>query len=95
MICRDVGPPNAKIMLVGDCPGKNEERTGMPFSGQNGKLLKQMLTHVGISYARCYTTVVFNERPSVSLFDYFYEDKNRIIHSKGFLDYLVYLRIKI
>jgi len=45
MLVEDIGPADAKIMIVGEAPGKTEEETGMPFTGSSGKLLRQMLQH--------------------------------------------------
>lgn len=42
-ICFASGNPNAKIMIIGEAPGEEEERTSIPFVGQSGHLLNQML----------------------------------------------------
>jgi DNA polymerase len=42
------GPENAKVMLVGQNPGKEEDKTGRPFVGRAGKLLDKVLTENGI-----------------------------------------------
>lgn len=44
-----VGNPEAKIMLIGEGPGENEDLQGEPFVGRGGKLLDKMLEHVGLS----------------------------------------------
>ncbi len=75
MICKDIGPPDAKIILIGEAPGANEDRTGIPFSGGAGALLKQMLSHVGISFKDCFVTNIMNVRPPSNKFEYFYEGK--------------------
>ena len=36
------GPPNAKIVIVGEAPGVEEERLGEPFVGASGNLLNSM-----------------------------------------------------
>ena len=77
MKCRDIGPFGSKILLVGDAPSREEAQRGEPFVGQSGKLLKQMLQHVGIEYRNCYVTNVVNERPPSNKFDTFYEEKGR------------------
>lgn len=41
------GNPNAKIMLIGEAPGAEEDASGIPFVGRAGKLLTQILTDVG------------------------------------------------
>jgi DNA polymerase len=45
------GQENARIMVVGEAPGANEDRTGLPFVGQAGKLLDLLLASVGLSRA--------------------------------------------
>ncbi|MEM3828392.1 MAG: uracil-DNA glycosylase [Conexivisphaerales archaeon] len=53
----------AKIMLVGEAPGKNEDIEGRPFVGEAGKLLNQCLQQVGIERASVYITNVVKCRP--------------------------------
>jgi DNA polymerase len=43
------GNPNARLMVVGEAPGEQEDRTGRPFVGPAGKLLDLMLASVGLS----------------------------------------------
>lgn len=43
------GNPNAKIMLIGEAPGKNEDETGLPFVGRAGKLLDEILMQQNIT----------------------------------------------
>jgi len=83
MICKDIGPPDAKVMLIGEAPGEHEERTGIPFVGSSGKLLKQMLSHSGIRYQDCFVTNVIR---------YFY---NSGMPSKALEDAIHVLRGKI
>ena len=42
------GNPHAKIMFVGQAPGRTEDETGRPFVGRAGKLLTELLTKNGI-----------------------------------------------
>lgn len=42
------GVPEAKIMLVGEAPGANEDIQGVPFCGESGKLLDTMLKTIGL-----------------------------------------------
>lgn len=64
-----VGPPDAKIMLIGESWGHNEAlafaRTGKhtPFCGQAGELLDKLLHAVGISRSSIYVTNVIREQP--------------------------------
>ncbi len=43
------GNPNARLVVVGEAPGANEDATGLPFVGQAGKLLDLLLASVGLS----------------------------------------------
>lgn len=43
------GNPLSKIMLLGEAPGVNEDKLGIPFCGQSGKLLDNMFASIGIS----------------------------------------------
>lgn len=42
------GPDNAAVMLVGEAPGATEDRTGLPFQGQSGRLLDAVLERLGM-----------------------------------------------
>lgn len=42
------GPANARVMIVGEAPGYNEDRQGTPFVGQAGQLLDEELERVGL-----------------------------------------------
>lgn len=50
VICR--GNPAARVMLVGEAPGAEEDRLGQPFVGRSGQLLDQILRAVGLDPAR-------------------------------------------
>ncbi len=43
------GNPNAKLMLIGEAPGANEDARGIPFVGRAGQLLDNFLEEAGIS----------------------------------------------
>jgi uracil-DNA glycosylase family 4 len=77
MLCRDIGPLDAPIMLIGEAPGKEEDSQGIPFVGQSGILLKAMCKAAGINYSSCYVTNICNQRPPNNKFGYFYEDAKR------------------
>ncbi len=53
----------AKIMLVGEAPGKNESETGRPFCGAAGRILDELLASVGIPRADVYITNIVKDRP--------------------------------
>ncbi len=46
------GSPTGRLMVIGEAPGANEDRTGLPFVGQAGKLLDLMLASVDLSRKR-------------------------------------------
>lgn len=82
MIVKPTGPANAKIAIVGEAPGRDEERLGMPFVGGSGKVLNKMLEEAGIDRGDCYITNVMHERPVNNDFGEFYEDASRKVPSK-------------
>jgi uracil-DNA glycosylase len=69
------GNPKSDIMLIGEAPGANEDKYGIPFCGQSGKLLDNILTAIKIDRTRCYiTNTIFwrppaNRRPTSSEID--------------------------
>lgn len=50
------GPPDAKLMLVGEVPGDQEDREGAPFVGPAGRLLDEVLESVGLDRNELYVT---------------------------------------
>jgi uracil-DNA glycosylase len=50
------GPPNAKVMLVGQNPGREEDETGRPFVGRAGKFLNAVLAENGIKREELFIT---------------------------------------
>ncbi|WP_121630185.1 uracil-DNA glycosylase [Tropicibacter alexandrii] len=58
------GVPGAKVMLVGEAPGRDEDLQGKPFVGKAGQLLDRMLAPIGLSRAESvYITNVLPWRP--------------------------------
>ena len=57
------GNPKAKIMLVGEGPGSNEDQEGLPFVGRAGALLDKMLASIDLNRKNVYITNVVNYRP--------------------------------
>jgi DNA polymerase len=43
------GPQKARLMVIGDAPGAEDDRSGIPYSGPGGLLLDQMLAAIGLS----------------------------------------------
>lgn len=50
------GPPDARMVLVGEQPGDQEDRKGEPFVGPAGRMLERALTEAGIARDDCYLT---------------------------------------
>lgn len=59
-----VGPTDAKIVIVGEAPGAQENRQLRPFVGSSGQLLDRMLATNGIPRSTCYITNVFKKQPA-------------------------------
>ena len=57
------GDPNARLLFVGEGPGRNEDETGRPFVGQAGKLLDAMIEAMGLSRSEVYIANVVKCRP--------------------------------
>jgi DNA polymerase len=53
----------AKVMFVGEAPGKNEAKSGRPFCGAAGKILDELLASVGIDRKEVYITNIVKDRP--------------------------------
>lgn len=53
----------AKIMFVGEAPGKSEALKGKPFCGASGKFLDELMGHVGIKRDDVYITNIVKDRP--------------------------------
>ena len=57
------GNPNSKVMIIGEGPGANEDKEGLPFVGRAGQLLDKMLHAINLSRKNVYITNVVNYRP--------------------------------
>jgi uracil-DNA glycosylase family 4 len=57
------GDPDADLMFVGEAPGYHEDRQGVPFVGQAGKLLDRLLVGIGLSRGRVFVANVLKCRP--------------------------------
>lgn len=71
------GPCPAKIMIVGEAPGAEEERQGRPFVGPSGHLLDSLLHEAGILRSECFVTNVVRVRPPNNEISYFISRKKR------------------
>lgn len=57
------GNPQAKIMFVGEAPGRDEDLEGLPFVGRSGKLLDLMMAAVGLDRTSVYIANIIPWRP--------------------------------
>ena len=57
------GNPQARIMFVGEAPGREEDLEGLPFVGGSGKLLDRMLAAIGLDRTNAYIANVIPWRP--------------------------------
>ena len=57
------GPIPSDIMFVGEAPGSNEDKQGIPFVGQAGKLLDSLLEKIGMDRNKVYITNIVKCRP--------------------------------
>lgn len=64
-----VGPLDAKVMIVGEAPGKDEEVAGEPFVGKSGQFLERYLNRCGIKRKEVYLTNVCKFRPKGNKFE--------------------------
>lgn len=72
------GPIPARLMIVGEHPGPEEERRGFPFAGSSGYELDKMLGEAGISRSECFVTNVLRVNPPGSLDDFIYWNKTKV-----------------
>ena len=57
------GNPDADLMFVGEAPGFHEDKQGVPFVGQAGKLLETLLGEIGLERRQVYIANVLKCRP--------------------------------
>lgn len=57
------GSHSAKIMFIGEAPGRNEAKTGRPFCGRAGQILDELLNSVVIKREDVYVTNIVKDRP--------------------------------
>ncbi len=57
------GNPKSKIMLIGEAPGANEDKEGLPFVGRAGALLDKMLAAINLDRKKVYISNIINFRP--------------------------------
>ena len=79
------GNLNAKVMLIGEAPGGDEDQQGIPFVGRAGQLLNKMLLAINLKREDVYITNVVNWRPP----------DNRTPNDNEILEYLPFLQRQI
>ena len=79
------GNLNAKVMLIGEAPGRDEDQQGIPFVGRAGQLLNKMLLAINLKREDVYITNVVNWRPP----------DNRTPNDNEILEYLPFLQRQI
>src|SRR6201989_1676210 len=57
------GNPQARVMFVGEAPGRDEDIEGLPFVGRSGKLLDRMIAAIGLDRSKTYIANVIPWRP--------------------------------
>lgn len=57
------GSPKAKILFIGEAPGRSEDLKGEPFVGPSGKFLTEMLKEIGLKREDVFITNVVKHRP--------------------------------
>jgi DNA polymerase len=57
------GNPQARVMFVGEAPGREEDIEGLPFVGRSGKLLDRMMAAIGLDRTKVYIANVVPWRP--------------------------------
>lgn len=57
------GDPEARILFIGEAPGKQEAKTGRPFVGRAGRLLDELFASIGLRREDAYITNVVKDRP--------------------------------
>lgn len=57
------GNPQARIMFVGEAPGRDEDQQGLPFVGRAGQLLDRMLGAIGLDRSSAYIANIIPWRP--------------------------------
>jgi uracil-DNA glycosylase family 4 len=57
------GNPQARLMFVGEAPGRDEDLEGKPFVGRSGQLLDRMLSAIGLDRTHCYIANIIPWRP--------------------------------
>ncbi|MBU0470319.1 MAG: uracil-DNA glycosylase [Nanoarchaeota archaeon] len=80
------GNPDAEVLFIGEAPGANEDRQGVPFCGMSGKILTELLSSAGLSRENIFITNTVlcrpenNRNPSKEEIDNCTDRLNRLIN---------------
>ncbi|HLW72791.1 MAG TPA: uracil-DNA glycosylase [Candidatus Babeliales bacterium] len=69
------GNPDARLMIIGEAPGRDEDEQGVPFIGRSGKFLTKILTSLGIDRKELFITNSVKCRPPQNRKPTFLESK--------------------
>lgn len=75
------GNPHAQVVFIGEAPGKTEAKTGRPFVGRSGKLLRKLIVENGLKENEVYITSPVKYLPERGT-----PSKKQILHGKTHLD---------
>ena len=81
------GNSKAKIMLVGEGPGANEDLEGLPFVGRAGALLDKMLSAINLDRKKVYISNIVNYRPPENRRPTDEEIQRYFVHNQTYRDY--------
>lgn len=95
LIVNTEGPLDAKIMLLGEAPGSEEDKTGKPFVGPAGRTLDSLLSQAGISRYQCLVTNVAREQPPANKISFYFEDKKCTLPKPRLREWIAKLKEEI
>lgn len=89
------GPKPARVMIIGDHPGADDEVKRMPFMGTAGFELSKMLHEVGILRHECYLTNILDFRPDAGDLEPLFDFKKKMPKSPLIPSYVTLLKRRI
>lgn len=95
MFVKTIGDKGSPIMLVGEAPGVDEDREGVPFVGAAGKTLNFLLQQAGISRSACVITNVARLRPLNNEISRYYQDKHMTLPTPQLQEWIALLKEEI
>lgn len=75
---RASGPVPARVLIVGEAPGAEEEVRGVPFVGASGNELDRLLAQAGLQRSEAFLTNVCKYRPPENKIEYFFLDSKQL-----------------